>query len=81
MFPERLTDLIVSQFSIQGDLVFDPFCGSGTTLVSAKTMGRNYLGVDINQQYVDMSFNRLSVNDYDSNRQKELRQNYSKMYF
>lgn len=42
-----------------GDLVFDPFMGSGTTAVAAKRLGRNYLGCEINQDYIDLAEERL----------------------
>jgi site-specific DNA-methyltransferase (adenine-specific) len=43
-----------------GGVVFDPFCGSGTTCVAAKKLGRNYLGCDTNAAYVAISNGRLS---------------------
>lgn len=42
-----------------GGIVLDPFCGSGTTLVVAKELGRQYLGFDINPGYVEMTIKRL----------------------
>ena len=40
-------------------IVLDPFCGSGTTLLAAKKLGRNYLGIDLNPDYVKMSKKRI----------------------
>lgn len=40
-------------------IVLDPFCGSGTTLLMAKKLGRNYIGIDINPDYVKMSKKRI----------------------
>lgn len=42
-----------------GDLVFDPFCGSGTTLVAAQQLGRRWLGCDIDQDAVAIARNRI----------------------
>lgn len=42
-----------------GGIILDPFCGSGTTLLMAKKLGRNYIGIDINPEYVKMSKRRI----------------------
>ena len=47
-------------FSMPKDLIIDPFCGSGTTLVAAHELGRRGVGLDINPQFVDMSNRRLT---------------------
>lgn len=47
---EALTPLIEA-FSKPGDLVFDPFCGSGSTLVGAQSLGRDYLGIELNREH------------------------------
>ncbi len=43
----------------QNDLVLDPFCGSGTTALSAKLYGRNYYTIDNNEEYVELTKKRL----------------------
>jgi len=43
------------------DLILDPFCGSGTTCVAAKMLGRRYIGIDISQNYVDIARERLEA--------------------
>ena len=58
-YPEKLSDNIVKYYSFYGDLVLDPFLGSGTTLVSCKKLGRNGLGYEIHEEYVKMSEKRL----------------------
>jgi DNA modification methylase len=58
-YPEKLSDNIVKYYSFYGDLVLDPFLGSGTTLVSCKKLGRKGLGYEIHQEYVVMSEKRL----------------------
>ena len=49
--PEKLIAKIILASSNPGDIVFDPFLGSGTTSVTAKKLGRHYLGVEIDEQY------------------------------
>ena len=57
--PSWLYERIVSVSSKEGDTVLDPFCGSGTTLVAAKNLGRNYVGIDINPDAISVSEERL----------------------
>lgn len=57
--PKALLERIVYMFSNQGDLVADFFVGSGTTCLVAKELNRNYLGCDINQKAIDITYNRL----------------------
>jgi len=47
-FPPQLPKSILEKFAKDGDVVFDPFCGSGTTLVEARLMGLSAIGVDVN---------------------------------
>ena len=58
-YPEKLSDNIIKYYSFYGDLILDPFLGSGTTLVSCKKYGRNGIGFEIHEEYVNMSKNRL----------------------
>lgn len=59
-FPEKIAEGHVISWSNEGDLVFDPFVGSGTTSVVAKRLNRNYLGFDISQQYIDIANKRIN---------------------
>ena len=59
--PEKLLAKIVLASSREGELVFDPFNGSGTTTVVAKKLGRNYLGVEIDEGYCCLAQKRLEV--------------------
>ncbi len=59
--PEQLLGRIIRTCSNEGDLVLDPFAGSGTTLAVAKKLNRRYLGIEISSQYVDQSRKRLSA--------------------
>ena len=47
-FPPQLPHSILEKFGRPGDIVFDPFCGSGTTLVEARLLGYDAIGVDVN---------------------------------
>lgn len=57
-FPIELSDRVIS--STVGKVVLDPFCGSGTTLVSAVRYGRDYIGIDISPDYCDYAKNRVA---------------------
>ncbi len=57
--PESLLSRVVLATSKPGDLVLDPFSGSGTTSVVAKRFGRRYLGIEQDEKYVAISRNRL----------------------
>lgn len=47
-FPPQLPNTILSKYGVKGQTVLDPFCGSGTTLVEARLLGFNSIGVDVN---------------------------------
>ncbi len=58
-FPEEIPDRLIQLYSYPGDLILDPFCGSGQTLKAAHYRGRHYVGYDISQKYVDLARQRL----------------------
>jgi adenine-specific DNA-methyltransferase len=51
---------LVRSFSRPGDMVLDPFSGSGSTLVAAVLSGRRYVGIDVEAKYVDLARRRLA---------------------
>jgi site-specific DNA-methyltransferase (adenine-specific) len=57
--PEALLKWIIMNYSKEGDVILDPFLGSGTTAAVAKMTHRHYIGVDNNQAYVDMAKERV----------------------
>lgn len=57
--PIELLQRILQISTDEGDLVLDPFCGSGTTLVAAKLLQRNYIGMDINAEAIQLCKERL----------------------
>lgn len=54
-FPEALPTWFIRLFTKPGDLVLDPFLGSGTTAVAAAKLGRRYVGIDISPKYCDLA--------------------------
>ena len=58
--PEYLLERIVLAASKEGDWVMDPFCGSGTTGIVSVKNGRHFIGIDIEQEYIDLSERRIS---------------------
>lgn len=57
--PLYLLERIIEASTNAGDLVLDPFCGSSTTGVAAKSLGRKYIGIDNEEEYVRLSVRRL----------------------
>jgi site-specific DNA-methyltransferase (adenine-specific) len=64
-WPERLTERFVQLFSWPGQTVLDPFCGSGTTCLSAKKLGRSFIGIDQNPNYCSWAKDRVEGNNMD----------------
>jgi DNA modification methylase len=59
-YPIALSSRCIDLFTHQGELVVDPFVGSGTTLVSARDRGRNAVGFDLSPDYLELARQRLS---------------------
>lgn len=57
--PEALLERIIKASSNPNDIVLDPFCGSGTTCVVSKKLGRNYIGIDSSQDAINLSEKRI----------------------
>ena len=64
--PEKLLAKIILASSNKNDIVFDPFLGSGSTSVTAKKLGRNYVGIERNEQYCVWTEKRIEMADADS---------------
>ena len=58
--PLYLLDRIILASSNEGDVILDPFCGSGTTGLSAKQNGRMFIGIDNNKPYLELAKKRIS---------------------
>ena len=60
IFPEKLAQDHILSWSNPGDIVFDPFLGSGTTAKMALLNGRNYIGIDISEEYCEIARKRIA---------------------
>lgn len=57
--PLKLMSYLITLGSRPGDVVLDPFLGSGTTAIAAKQLGRQYIGIEREEEYVDIAYARL----------------------
>lgn len=62
-FPEELARRHIYTWTNPGDLILDPFIGSGTTAVAAQKLGRHYIGGDISLEYVELARQRVQNAD------------------
>lgn len=62
-FPISLAKKVISLFTHEGELVVDPFVGSGTSLVAAQDLNRSAIGFDLQKKYVELSAKRLANNN------------------
>lgn len=61
-FPQDLINRIIS--STDAETILDPFMGSGTTAISAKSLGRNFIGIEISEQYCELARKRLEGEEF-----------------
>ena len=60
-FPIELPQKFINLYSYKDDLILDPFIGSGTTAIAAKNLKRNFVGYEIEKEYIDIANNRLET--------------------
>lgn len=60
VFPEQLARDQILSWTNEGDTVLDPMCGSGTTIFCAHVLGRKSIGIDVSQEYIDLTEQRLN---------------------
>ena len=58
--PLELMEKIIKATTEEGDIICDPFAGSGTTLLAAKNLKRNYIGIEMDEEYVSIARKRLN---------------------
>lgn len=58
-FPVSLPEWFIKLFTVEGDVVLDPFVGAGTTAVAAKQLNRHYIGIDLNREFCEIARVRL----------------------
>jgi site-specific DNA-methyltransferase (adenine-specific) len=64
VYPIYIIQELIKLLSKEGDFVLDPFCGSGTTCLAARNLNRNYLGIEINSEYVKLANERMEQIDF-----------------
>ena len=57
--PIKLMSYLITMGSREGDIVLDPFCGSGTTLLAARLLGRKFIGIELEEKYYEIAKERL----------------------
>ena len=60
-FPEELPYRLIQLYSYKGDIILDPFMGSGTTALASLKSGRNFIGYEVKEEYVRLAYDRLST--------------------
>lgn len=60
-YPDKIPYDFIQVFTNEGDLILDPMCGSGSTLVAARALNRNYIGIDISKEYCQLSKDRVNI--------------------
>lgn len=61
--PLNLMKLLIELVTVEGQLILDPFAGSGTTIVASKELNRKSLGIEINNSYVEIANKRIETNE------------------
>lgn len=60
-FPLDIPEFFTKLFTVEGDTVLDPFMGSGTTGIVCKNLNRNFIGIELNEEYYKLSQNRIGT--------------------
>lgn len=70
MYPVEIPRRVIRLYSFVGDTILDPFVGSGTTAVAALNTDRNYFGIDINEEFVEMARDRVQFDPGEGSEEK-----------
>ncbi|MFZ1288810.1 MAG: DNA methyltransferase [Melioribacteraceae bacterium] len=65
-FPESLVEEFISFFTKENDWVFDPFLGTGSTLIASGNLNRNAIGIELNDKYYKISKKRIAENNFEN---------------
>ncbi len=57
--PIKLMSYLITLCSRENEIILDPFCGSGTTCISAKLLNRKYIGIDLEKEHIEISKKRI----------------------
>ena len=66
-FPEELPHRLIQLYTFKGDVVLDPFCGSGNACLAALKDGRHYIGYDIEPEYIELANRRIKAHSSQKN--------------
>ena len=69
---QKPLDLMIALLAVGGDTVLDPYCGTGTTILAAKQLGRKAIGIEIEERYCEIAAKRLSQEVFDFQPEREL---------
>ena len=61
VFPVALVEAVLTAFSDSGDLIYEPFCGSGTQIVAAERTGRQCFAMELDPAYCDVAVRRWEI--------------------
>lgn len=64
--PIQLLERLILMSTDENDIVLDPFVGTGTTVIAAKRLGRKFIGIDVDEKYVNITKNKLSAESQNS---------------
>lgn len=73
--PLALCQHLIELATVPGAIVLDPFAGTGTTCLAAKSLGRHFIGIEIQQEYVDIALRRLESSLHNPNTQQAIQGN------
>ncbi len=83
-FPPKLVERIIRLTTDEDDVVFDPFAGTGTVVAQAEVMGRNGIGFELNQNYIDNYYDKVKPkieDQYDSDLDKSEHETFKQMIY